>query len=108
LPFKLTAGLHLALRHYDAAVGTDVFGFLNVFSAAVLAWTAQLSETEIQFLLEEKTLKELRYNESGLSWKNYSASIADIRQVRAVGLRSFGSCSFREPVEDLKQLKLLD
>ncbi len=107
VPFKLTAGLHLALRHYDAAVGSEVFGFLNVFSAAVLAWTAHLSETEIQLLLEEKSLQDLRFDGAGLAWKNHKASIAEIRQVRASGLRSFGSCSFREPVEDLKQLKLL-
>jgi len=108
LPFKLTAGLHLALRHYDPAVGTDVFGFINVFSAAVLAWTAQLSATEIQLMLEQKSLQDFQFTHAGLAWKNHRASIADIRQVRTAGLRSFGSCSFREPVEDLIQLQLLN
>lgn len=107
VPFKLTAGLHLALRHFDSAVGTDVFGFLNVFAAAVLARTANLSETEIQLLLEEKSPQAIQFSENGLSWKNYTASIAEIRQVRTDGLRSFGSCSFREPIDDLKSLHLL-
>lgn len=107
VPFKLTAGLHLAMRHFDPAVGADVFGFLNVFVAAVLHWTKSLSETELKLLLEEKSEGTISFSDEGISWKNYSASIADIRHVRNVGLRSFGSCSFYEPIDDLKALKLL-
>lgn len=107
VPFKLTAGLHLAMRHFDPAVGTNVFGFLNVFSAAVLGWTHQLSETELKLLLEEKSANALEFSSEGLAWKNYKASITDIRNVRSIGLKSFGSCSFYEPIADLKNLKLI-
>lgn len=107
VPFKLTAGLHLALRHFDAAVGAEAFGFLNVFTAAVLNWTCEFSETELRLLLEEKSCDAIEFSKEGVTWKNYSASIADIRHVRSVGLKSFGSCSFYEPIEDLKALKLL-
>lgn len=107
VPFKLTAGLHLAMRHFDSAVGADVFGFLNVFSAAVLGWTHQLSETEIRLMLEEKDPAAFVFTVDGLAWKKYSATIAQIRSVRADGLRSFGSCSFLEPIDDLKNLNLI-
>lgn len=107
IPFKLTAGLHLALRHFDAAVGGELFGFLNTFSAAVLGWKHELSETELRLLLEEKNPAAFELTEQGLKWKNYQVSIADIRAIRADGLRSFGSCSFHEPIDDLKSLKLL-
>ncbi|MEY4066253.1 MAG: hypothetical protein RIR26_2461 [Pseudomonadota bacterium] len=107
IPFKLTAGLHLALRHFDSAVGTDVFGFLNVFCAAVLGWTHNLSETELRLLLEEKNLAHIGIHADGIEWKSYRVSQSDIRQVRSVGLRSFGSCSFYEPVEEMKSMKLL-
>jgi hypothetical protein len=107
IPFKLTAGLHQAMRHYDASVGADVFGFLNVFCASVLGWTHHLSETELRLLLEEKNSAQIRIHPDGIAWKTYQASIADIRQVRTVGLKSFGSCSFYEPVDELKSMKLL-
>lgn len=107
VPFKLTAGLHLAMRHFDTSVGADVFGFINVFSAAVLGWKYNLSLTELKLILEEKDSVAFKFDSDGLVWKKYSASIADIRAVRSEGLRSFGSCSFFEPIEDLKQLKLL-
>lgn len=108
IPFKLTAGLHLALRHFDSAVGADLFGFLNVFAAAVLDWTHALSETELKLLLEEKDPQAIQFTPEGLKWRQYLATISDIRQVRLHGLRSFGSCSFYEPIEDLKHLKFLN
>jgi hypothetical protein len=108
VPFKLTAGLHLAMRHFDSAVGADVFGFLNVFCAAVLGWTHQLSETELRLMLEEKDPRAFGFAADGISWKRYTASIAQIRSVRADGLRSFGSCSFQEPIDDLKTLSLIN
>lgn len=107
LPFKLTAGLHLAMRHFDSAVGADVFGFLNVFCAAVLGWTHQLSETELRLMLEEKDPGAFVFSAEGLAWKKHSASISQIRAARADGLRSFGSCSFREPMDDLQTLNLI-
>ncbi len=107
VPFKLTAGLHLALRHYDRQVGTDLFGFINVFSAAVLSAKHSLSETEIKLILEEKDSQAFSFTPEKLKWRNYEATVADIRNARATGLRSFGSCSFFEPIEDMKKLKLL-
>jgi hypothetical protein len=107
VPFKLTAGLHLAMRHFDSGVGAEVFGFLNVFCAAVLGWTHQLSETELRLMLEEKDSRAFGFAADGISWKKYTASIAQIRSVRADGLRSFGSCSFQEPIDDLKTLNLI-
>lgn len=108
VPFKLTAGLHLGMRHYDSSVGADLFGFINVFAAAVLSATHSLSETEIQLMLEEKDSAAFVFASGKLSWKNYEAGVTEIRNARTSGLRSFGSCSFFEPIEDMKKLKLLN
>lgn len=107
IPFKLTAGLHLPMRHFDASVGADLFGFLNVFAAAALSWKHKLSETELTLLLSEKDPQSIIFAADGLSWKGYHAGISDIRSMRSEGLRSFGSCSFYEPIEELKSLQLL-
>jgi hypothetical protein len=107
VPFKLTAGLHLALRHYDGQVGTELFGFLNTFCAAVLGWKHMLSETELALLLQEKSLANFKFTNDSLSWKHYTASISEIQSIRTNGLKSFGSCSFYEPIEDLKKLSLI-
>lgn len=107
VPFKLTAGLHCALRHYDSQVGTELFGFLNAFSAAVLGWKHKMSETELALLLQEKSLSHFQFSGDVLSWKNYSASISDIQNIRRIGLKSFGSCSFYEPIDELKKLNLI-
>ncbi|MEY2988868.1 MAG: hypothetical protein RJB13_2389 [Pseudomonadota bacterium] len=107
VPFKLTAGLHQAFRHFDSQVGTELFGFLNVFSAAVLGWKYSLSETEISLLLQEKSLAHFAFTSEAITWKNYTASVAEIQNIRNIGLKSFGSCSFYEPIEELKKLGLV-
>lgn len=107
VPFKLTAGLHQALRHFDSQVGAELFGFLNAFSAAVLGWKHNLSETEIALLLQEKSFEHFQFTGEAMSWKNYAASISEIQNIRNIGLKSFGSCSFYEPIEELKKLGLV-
>ena len=107
VPFKLTAGLHQALRHFDSQVGTDLFGFLNAFSAAVLGWKHNLSETEVSLLLQEKTLEHFQFTSEAMSWKNHTVTVAEIQNIRNIGLKSFGSCSFYEPIEELKKLGLV-
>lgn len=100
VPFKATAGLHHALRCYrpltyaaDSPSGW-MFGFLNVFVAAALAWKGAASG-ELESVLMEESLADHGLNESDL---------LATRQKFAI---SFGSCSFEEPVADLKALGIL-
>lgn len=102
--WKATAGLHQPLRHVDAATGTAVHGFLNLFAAAVLADARTLPQHEVQAILDDGHAENFRFTEIGLAWCDTAASIAEIEAARCRGLRSFGSCSFSEPLEGLLQL----
>ena len=88
VPFKATAGLH----HPLAAEGRH--GFLNVIAACAFDDGAALSEAV-----------ELRAD--GLRWRDRVADADELARVRREQLVAVGSCSFFEPVDDLKQLGVL-
>ena len=107
VPFKATAGLHHPLRHRSDGVGAMEFGFFNVLIAAAFADKAGLGERQLTTLLVETSPdafafhdEELRYGERRLS----TEAIADARLKFAIAL---GSCSFAEPLEHLRAMKLL-
>lgn len=110
--FKATAGLHHPLRCYrpltysvDAPSGW-MFGFLNVFIAAIFARKGVAAE-ELAALLMAETASDIRFTTGGIEWRNHVASEREITAARRDFAISFGSCSFEEPVEDLKKLGLL-
>lgn len=112
VPFKATAGLHHPLRgEYaltyaaDAPRGT-MYGFLNVFLAAVLLHAGHAPEI-VMPMLEERDASALRVSPDALEWRGLRASVAQIAAARAQFAGSFGSCSFTEPVDDLTALSLL-
>jgi len=93
--FKLTAGLHHALPSTDAHTGIRQHGFLNTLAATWLA-IQEASTHDITSVLNSVELPAV------------TAVLADVdvSQLRSV-YRSFGSCSIREPVDELFQLGLL-
>jgi hypothetical protein len=112
LPFKATAGLHHPLRSeqrltYEPGASTaTMFGFLNVFLAAAFA-RAGMHESQLVRLLEERDVGAFTFRDDAVTWREHRLDreqLADARHSFAVG---FGSCSFREPVDDLRQLGLL-
>lgn len=105
--WKATAGLHHLLRHRDPATGKLMHGFLNVMTAAVLCEVLGLSAAETQPILEETELSAFRLTDAELAWRDQSVPVDGIRFARERALRSFGSCSFDEPREDLAALGLL-
>jgi hypothetical protein len=109
LPFKATAGLHHPLRGtfrltYDAdpPFGT-MFGFLNVFLAAAAA-QAGAPHTEIVAMLEERSPAAFVLTDDGIGWRAHRFSTADLAALRRDTAVGFGSCSFREPTDDLRTL----
>lgn len=112
VPFKATAGLHHPLRAsyrltYDADAPTGVmYGFLNVFAAGAFA-RAGLPEPLLAELLQESDSSALQFGDAALTWRDHAISLGDIANARAGLAIAFGSCSFREPVDDLRQLGLL-
>jgi hypothetical protein len=110
--FKATAGLHHPVRAeyrltYEAGApqGT-MFGFLNVFLAAALA-KGGASDADIIAMLEERDPASIVFGEELIEWRGRSVDAATLRQTRSRVAVSFGSCSFQEPVDELKALQLL-
>jgi hypothetical protein len=88
VPFKATAGLH----HPLAAAGRH--GFLNVLAACAFA--------------DEEALDEhVSLTPESLRWRDREARVEELTRVRRQQLVSVGSCSFFEPIDELKELGIL-
>jgi hypothetical protein len=107
VPLKLTAGLHHPIRHFDAGLMAHVHGFLNVLGAAVLADALRLDVPDIQAIIEEQDLRQFTLTDSFFGWNDAEATLSEIRFARQRRIMSFGSCSFDEPREDLRRLRVL-
>ena len=111
VPFKATAGLHHPLRctkpltyEKDAPVGA-MHGFLNVFLAAA-AVLEGLPKSELEMLLLDGDPVNFQFDEGSIRWRSQRISQAHLLEARALAA-SFGSCSFEEPMDDLRALNLL-
>ena len=96
--FKATAGLHHAIRR------PDMHGFLNLLAAAVFAHADGLGERELAALLAEEDPAAFAVTADGLEVHGRRAGAAAIAAARAELFVAYGSCSFTEPVDDLRQL----
>jgi hypothetical protein len=105
--FKATAGLHHPVRHRDDEMRTHRHGFLNVFGAAALAEAHGLGADALNEILLEENADHFRFRPDALAWKDRSASTEAIERAREHLAASFGSCSFEDPVADLRDLGLL-
>ena len=112
--FKATAGLHHPIRatypltYERDAPSAVMFGFLNVLVAAVVA-RAGGSEEDVRAILEVERggAADFVFGDDAMRWREHTISTEQIVHARAAFVRSFGSCSFEEPIEDLRSLALL-
>lgn len=102
-PFKATAGLHHPIRQDDNEIGVKMHGFLNLFSAVTMARKHHLDADSIAKILEIETASAFDFRDDGFSVLGMSADMKDIESCRWL-LKSFGSCSVDEPIEDLKTM----
>ena len=107
IKFKATAGLHHPLRHYNDSVLTKMHGFLNVIGGSILFTSGKIDENVLSELLNDEDPNNFIFTKNSFSWKNFTVSYEEIKEKRSNNFISFGSCSFDEPREDLKKLKLL-
>jgi hypothetical protein len=109
VPFKCTAGLHHPVRgEYPLtyAPGGPVgvmHGYLNVMLAAAALHQGDGREAALQILLETDP-GAFAFSDEAVRWKDIVFDRAMVRALRRRGFRSFGSCSFREPVDELAAL----
>lgn len=101
--FKATAGLHHPLRCVkaltyanDSPIGT-MHGFLNVFLAAALLDHAEE-------ILGETDPSVFAFDDERASWRGHDVTTDALRTMRRDFATSFGSCSFEEPIGDLRVL----
>jgi hypothetical protein len=112
LPFKATAGLHHPIRAVRALTYAPdspraaMHGFLNVFAAATFAWHG-MDQGHVEELLEETDGRALEFGGDDLYWNEHRITTAQIVEARRAFAHSFGSCSFEEPVTELRELELL-
>lgn len=108
VPFKATAGLHHPVRgpyrltyEPDSPVGT-MYGFLNVFVASALLYSGESRETALA-ALEESDPHEFVFEDDAIFWRDKRIASNQLEAVRQFAV-SFGSCSFREPIDELRPL----
>ncbi len=112
VPFKATAGLHHPVRcikpltYQPDAPAAMMHGFLNVFLAAVAARNGAMAN-ELNTLLSHQCISGFVFEDTGLYWQSQSFTTTQIDAARHEFAISFGSCSFEEPLADLRELKLL-
>jgi hypothetical protein len=106
VPIKFTAGLHHSLRQYRDEVQTKMHGFLNVLAAAVLAAEHKWDEKQTSAMLDDEDAKSFSFDDEFFAWREWKIDIKRLKDRRRF-VTSFGSCSFDEPREDLRALKLL-
>jgi hypothetical protein len=112
VPFKATAGLHHPIRSVhrltyqpDSPSGM-MHGFLNLFLAA--AFVKGGMETRLAMeLQEEQSAAAMQFDSEGVEWREHRLRWEEIARARQDFAVSFGSCSFTEPINDLRSLGLL-
>lgn len=96
VPFKATAGLHHAVRHFDPSLGVDRHGFLNLVLAVCEAVEGRdpasvLRSTDVGHLVRLA----------------HTVSEETAKRARRL-LVSYGSCNTSTPAEDLQALGLIE
>ena len=113
VPFKATAGLHHPIRCFkpltyesDAPQGT-MHGFLNTLLMTGFARESYRVGV-LEELMEEEFEEAFSFHENGIRWRDeHFLTLGHVERLRSKGMISFGSCSFDEPIADLRGLGLL-
>lgn len=111
--FKATAGLHHPVRAEQNLTYEDnpprgvMHGFLNVFLAAALVRVAGIDHDLTVQILEETDPNAFVLTDEDAGWRDHTINLLELSRVREAFATSYGSCSFTEPIDDLKELGLL-
>jgi hypothetical protein len=109
VPFKATAGLHHPIRSMQRCTYESespialMHGFVNVFLAAALLWQGGRAGDAVAPLAEESPA-EFHFHDGSVEWHTHRLTVDQLRDARTRFAMSFGSCSFEEPIGDLRRL----
>jgi hypothetical protein len=112
VPFKCTAGLHHPVRgqyrltYERASAQGKMYGFLNVMLASASLQKGLGIDAARSILLEEDP-GAFYFDQRAIQWNKVTFDGEDLERLRGSGFESFGSCSFREPVDELNNLSRL-
>lgn len=110
--FKCTAGLHhpltgeYRLTYQPTSEVGPMFGFLNVFLTAA-AMMQGASDADAVHMLDEQHVAALASSDDALQWEDTRLDADTIERLRDAFVVAFGSCSFTEPLDGLRELALL-
>ena len=110
LPFKATAGLHHPVRSEQAfTYAADsprgvMHGFLNVFAAAALLREGRIDALGAEALLRDERPQAFGFDGDTLRVGEHTLNEREIESARRDFAVSFGSCSFADPVSDLRAM----
>jgi len=113
VPFKATAGLHHPIRCFrpltyeeNSAKGT-MHGFLNLFLMTGFA-VEGYRRSFLEDVMEEEFSEVFEFDANGVKWRHeFVLTNHQLARLRKLGIQSFGSCSFDEPIADLQSLGIL-
>ena len=106
---KATAGLHHPVRgDYRLTYANDaphgmMYGYLNLILCAA-ALRAGASDETATAILQHTDRASITISDAGVRVGEAVIPVAALGEVRADGVVAFGSCSFREPVDELDSL----
>ena len=101
LAFKATAGLHHPIRDGIA------HGFLNLLGAAVLAHAEGAAPRDLVPVLLDEDAAAFEVTDEAFSVRGHALGAEAVAATRERLFVGYGSCSFSEPVEDLRGLRIL-
>lgn len=110
---KATAGLHHVFRGehrltYEVdSPEASMHGFGNVLIAALVAFGGG-NPADVQEALEDDSPAHFNPCDRGIQWDGLSFSMEMIEELRSCFVVGFGSCSFEEPMSDLRAIGWLE
>jgi hypothetical protein len=100
VPWKATAGLHHPVRRHA------VHGFLNVLVAGIALHAGAIEPARVADVLAETDPTAFVLDPAHLSWRDVRLEAEQVAAARERCV-ALGSCSFDEPVNDLRELGML-
>jgi hypothetical protein len=108
VPWKATAGLHHAVRGVRELTPSGprvaMHGFVNLFLAGALAFFGA-DEGALVRTLSEEDAAAFKLDDEVIRWHDNVLIADQLEKARSEFAIGFGSCSFEEPVKDLKQMQ---